>query len=109
MANEILADVTVGNTTATIAVLTLVFGWLTSTTTAILKYLRDQRADKANLTVLKSIDDNNLALVRGQEKQNGKLETVVQVNKAYHDQLIGISSFQFEQISKKLDSLHHDE
>jgi len=100
-----LSEVIVSNGPVSVVIATMILGFVANLVKDIFKYLRDRKADKDNLEIQKSIDDNIKDLVKGQVQQNGKLATVIEVNKAYHDQLIGISNFQYENIVKGMEKI----
>lgn len=85
-----IAEITGGNAAIVVAVLTLLIPHCVSIYQTFLKDRRERESDKQSLVVQRDISDNIRAVRDGQILQNGKLATVVEVNRAYHDELIRI-------------------
>lgn len=89
MMAEITSPQTTGGTWAAVTGLTVIIF------TQLGKWISDARKDKLSfeaekqkLLVLQEIARSNSNIREGQIEQNGKLSTAVQVNKAYHEELI---------------------
>jgi hypothetical protein len=66
----------------------VVFGNLLTIYQTYLKDRRERKSDEQTFIVQKDIADNIRDVRNGQIAQNGKLSTVVEVNRAYHDELM---------------------
>jgi len=84
----ILAETIVDNDKIVIAVASLLVVKGFDYFQAWLKDRREQRTDRQQTDALLDIANNIRDVRNGQIEQNGKLSTVVAVNKAYHEEVI---------------------